>query len=324
MDPSANRLRSFLSSRWGVLIKIAVSLGILLWFALRIDYPALGSLLAAGKPALLIALAGVSLLRTAIAVFRFRLLSDLLKPIALRELFRQKFIAAYFNNFLPTALGGDAVRVFMLADCGLRKQQAAVLILIERLMGFFALVLLAVAGALAFDLPAGIELTILALAVAFAGAVTALLAGRATFDGLAGRFPFLERAWRALALLSASRKTLAAVLGLSLVFQTVTVSLSWLVAAALSIDVSFAACLALVPLVWVFTMVPISLGGIGVREAAFTYLFGRIGVPLEASLLISLGTFASLLLNGLIGAVMSFTGSVLGGVTESPESSATE
>ncbi|RZV59985.1 MAG: hypothetical protein EX270_01170, partial [Pseudomonadales bacterium] len=102
---------------------------------------------------------------------------------------------------------------------------------------------------------------------------------RATFDGLARRFPVCDRAWRALALLSASRRTLLAVFALSIVLQVATISLSWLMAEALAVEVPFSACLALVPLVWVLTMAPVSLGGIGVREAAFVYLFGLVGVP---------------------------------------------
>ncbi len=304
------RLRAFLGSRRGLLFKVSVSLGILTWFALRIDFAALAQLLADGRPAYLFALIGLSLARTAIGVFRFRILTNLLKPISVVELFKQKFIAAYFNNFLPTALGGDAVRIFMLGDCGIPKQQGAVLILIERLMGFSALILLAAFGALTFDVPTNIELAIFALALGFAVAVTAFLAGRTIFDSFAGRSPVLQRAWQALALLAESKTALLIVFGISIVFQIATISLTWLVAQALSIELPFAACLALVPLVYVATMLPVSLGGVGLREASFAYLLGLLGLPLEVSLLISLGTYAALLPNGLVGAAISLFGNL--------------
>ncbi len=311
MRSVASRLRAFAGSRWAALAKVAVSLGILLWFALRLDYAALGRLLADIRPSFLLALAVLNLARVGIAVVRFRLLTDLLQPVPLTELGKQYLVAAYFNSFLPTALGGDAVRVFMLAACGVAKQQGAVLIVIERLMGFSALVLLAVVGVLTFPVPRGVELAVFLLASGFAVAVAAFLLGRPAFDGLARRFPVLDRAWRALALLSASHRALAGVFVLSIVFQVATISLSFMVAAALGIEVSFTACLALVPLVWILTMAPVSLGGIGVREAAFAFLFGLVGVSTEASLLISLGTFAALLSIAAIGAGVFFSDSVV-------------
>ncbi len=300
-----SRLRAFLGSRWGVFLKVAVSLGILLWFALRIDFATLARIASDGRPIFLCAILGLSLTRTAIGVFRFRILTELLQPISLSELFKQKFIASYFNKILPTALGGDAVRIFMLADCGLPKQQGAVLILIERLMGFSALVLLAAFGVLTFEVPPGIMLTTFVLGLGFAGTIAMLLAGRTAFEGLAARYPVLQRAWKALALLSQSRRALLLVFTSSILFQVVTISLTWLVAKALSIALPFAACLALVPLVYVATMLPVSLGGIGLREASFAYLLGLMGLPLEVSLLISLGTYAALLPNGLVGAAIS-------------------
>ncbi len=68
----------FLGSGWGTFLKLALSLGILLWFGMRIDYAVLSRLLRDGQPAFLLALAAASLLRTGIGVIRFRILTDLL------------------------------------------------------------------------------------------------------------------------------------------------------------------------------------------------------------------------------------------------------
>lgn len=115
----------------------------------------------------------------------------------------------------------------------------------------------------------------------------------------------------ALALLASHPGTLLVAFILSILFQIASIALSWVVALAFGIDVSFIACLALVPLVWLVTLLPISLGGIGLREASFAYLFGTIGIGAEASLVISLGTFAALVMTGSVGAGLVFRNAVL-------------
>ena len=90
-------------------------------------------------------------------------------------------------------------------------------------------------------------------------------------------------------------------LAASFPFQLLSIAVTWLVARAFGIDVSFGLCSALVPLVWFFTMIPVSLGGVGLREVAFVYLFGSMGAPDEAGLLLSLGTYFALVMVGLVG-----------------------
>jgi uncharacterized protein (TIRG00374 family) len=306
-----DRLRSLNRSRLGVGIKLLVSLGLLAAFAILIDYQKLDRLFAEMRPAYLCALVALSLLRVWISAVRFRVLTRLRITIPMRALIRQFFVGAYFSNLLPTAIGGDAVRLFMLAQCGLPKQEGAVNIFIERSIGSAALVVLALTGVLTFPVPSEIRLGVVGLAVLVVAAAAGLLAGRRHFARIAKRRPGLERAMSALALLASHPGTLLAAFILSILFQIASIALSWVVALAFGIDVSFIACLALVPLVWLVTLLPISLGGIGLREASFTYLFGTIGISAEASLVISLGTFAALVMTGSVGAGLVFRNAVL-------------
>jgi hypothetical protein len=189
----------------------------------------------------------------------------------------------------------------MLADAGLPKQQGAVFILAERLLGFAALLLLALTGIAAYRVPAHLGAMVIGLALL--GVVVAL-GSRALARMARRRLPNLERAADAVELLRRHPLALVRVLLASLVFQVASIALTWVVALAFGIEVPFLACLALVPLVWVVTMLPISLGGVGLREASFAYLFGAIGLSIEQSLLLSLGTWAALLFIGAIGGVI--------------------
>jgi len=306
------RSLSFLrGSRSATVGKALVSLGILIAFAILIDYATLGQLAREMRPAYLAALALLSFLRIGIAAVRFRVLTRMKMRIPLRSLIRHYFVAAYFNNLLPTVIGGDAVRLFMLADCGLPKREGAVYILIERTIGSVSLVLLALAGVLAYPVSPGIKRVVIGMAILAAIGTGVFLAGKPLYLRLALRHPALERAFAALALLSQNPRALLWALILSVAFQMASIALSWLVALAFEIELSFLACLALVPLVWLITLLPISIGGIGLREVSFAYFFGTMDIPTEASLLISLGTFAALILPGGVGAWLFFRDSVL-------------
>ena len=205
---------------------------------------------------------------------------------------------------LPTALGGDLARVFMLTHVGLGARRGIALILIERVSGVVALVMIATWGLVAYDAPVQLQWVVLVVATLTGSTLVAFFAGARRIAQLP-RMPDAAREVLCDARAHAEdSRLLFRLLAHSLLLQVASISVSWIVAAALDVDLSFSACLALVPLVWLATLVPLSFGGIGVREAAFAYLLGTVGVSPEASLLVSLGTFASLVFNGVVGAVL--------------------
>lgn len=309
-------LRRLSTSRTGVALKVVVSVGLLVWFVLGIDGQRLLDLIGRARPGfvLLMALAGLS--RIWISAVRFHFLSRPIRRVGLRTLSRHYFVASYFNNLLPTALGGDVIRVFLLAKQGLSKVESGALILIERSVGAGALVALAALGVALFPVQAELRWLVLGIGAMLAGGVLVFLAVGRRLARRIVRWPSLQGAVDAAAVLSHRPLALSGVVILSLVLQVVSISVSWLVALAMGIDISFLACLALVPLVWLVTMLPVSIGGIGLREVSFAYLLGTIGISSEESLLISLGTFATLVLNGAIGGLILARGSLRGGLAE--------
>jgi len=249
------------------------------------------------SPWLLLWIPLLSLARIWIMAQRFHVLVAPLQPIDRATLARQFLVGAYANNFLPTAIGGDALRIAMLRQEHVSGRLALSLVLLERLIGFAALVALSAAGAFLVDLPAAIRAIVVALALA-------TLLGILIFRALL-RAPGQTR-WSRLVSpdLRLEGRTLALAFAWSLVLQLFSIGLSWVVGLALGAAVPAGIYLALVPLVWVVTMLPVTIGGVGLREAAFVYLFGSAGVSSEVSLGISLGTWAGLLFSGLLGGIV--------------------
>jgi hypothetical protein len=88
----------------------------------------------------------------------------------------------------------------------------------------------------------------------------------------------------------------------AVVVQIMTVAFGWAVARALGIHISAFDLAVVVPMAGVVQMIPLSINGFGVREAMYSLYFTRIGLPIEAAILLSLTSTALVMLYSLTGA----------------------
>jgi uncharacterized membrane protein YbhN (UPF0104 family) len=217
-------------------------------------------------------------------------------------------IGMFFNLVLPTSVGGDVVRVWYLARQGGpapatgRSTAAALSVFIDRANGLAVLIVLACAAVALY--PAHLEGWITA-AVASMGA--ALLAGLAVLPllprlrpRLAGR-PRLAQVVDGAVLCLGHRRLMVAVTLLSLVVQVAGVLLTWLVARGLGLDLSLAYSCILATVVSVLTLLPVSVNGMGLREAGTAVLLAPLGVGTARAVTLGLLTFA-------VQAALSLTG----------------
>ncbi|HEV2121205.1 MAG TPA: lysylphosphatidylglycerol synthase domain-containing protein, partial [Chloroflexota bacterium] len=91
---------------------------------------------------------------------------------------------------------------------------------------------------------------------------------------------------------------------LSFVFQATVVLAAWAGFAAIGVPVSLGACFLFIPIISAIQLVPVSLNGLGVREGAYVFFFGSIGIG-------QLESVAASLLFGLLVAAVSLAGGVL-------------
>jgi uncharacterized protein (TIRG00374 family) len=205
----------------------------------------------------------------------------------------------FLNIFLPGALGGDVYRVYRVARHSGDSEAAFVSVFLERFTGLATLALLAL-----FGLPAAFRLLgswdVLLL---FLGCVAALVGGvlliasrtllgraepwlrRLRLGGLARR---LARVQDLLRVFARHRRALALSVGISLGLQLAIVAYHYLIARQLHVEVSYLEMLVFIPIVAVIPLLPISLGGLGVKEGLWVYLFSRVGLTAEQALLLSL------------------------------------
>jgi hypothetical protein len=228
------------------------------------------------------------------------------------------FIGMFFNIFLPTIVGGDAVKAILLARETGAPARATMSVFMERNVGLFAL--LTIATAAAFVAPPvevrGFNLLQLTLFV-LAGFIAAniVLANRPAYrlvDYLVAMTPLSRIRSRAASLYDAIvpyrearwRGVVLAATAQSFLFQGVVILVVFLNANALGLSVPVAALAVFVPLISLAGMLPISVNGLGIREALYLILFGRIGVPADAAVSMALLYFAVTLAASLPGGIV--------------------
>ena len=216
-------------------------------------------------------------------------------------------VGQFCNLALPTSVGGDALRIWSLHRHGTAAGVAFSSVAVERVTGVVILglmVSLSVA-ALKSDMPGGIFLAL----VSAGPLLLAALALLAFADSVPLTwFPSwltvpVAGSARALRLLVAAPPTLLELMALSAAASTAGIAAAYVVGRSLEIDLSFAAYVAFVGGAALLALLPVSLGGWGVREAGMVALFATSGVPSEAAVALSL-------VFGILPAVVALPGAV--------------
>ena len=274
----------------------AVISAALFWFVLRhIDVAHDFEQIQRASAALLIAATLLCVVAVCLQAWRWQLILEIGgKTYALTRLISHTFTGMFFNQALPSSVGGDAIRVWLILRDGAPPSLAIRSVLIERGLGLLALIALSSLGLPTFvralGLPPlatwGLELGVLA---GLALTVVALRFLQRS-EWLA-RFR-LGRGIRAMAidtltLLGEPWKATAFVL-VVLLGQFLGCAAVWLLASAIGRPIALIDTLIVLPTVFLLVALPISIAGWGVREGAMLVGLGQLAVPASDAVLISI------------------------------------
>jgi uncharacterized membrane protein YbhN (UPF0104 family) len=256
----------------------------------------------ASVPWLLVAMV-ITATSTLLAVWRWNLLLKTQHvQISFRSLLGSFLVATYFNNFLPSNIGGDVVRIGDTARHTNSKTLAATVVLMDRILGLNALVFVAALGATAVGrlhhTAAPIwPVWLWAGFLAGAAAMTPAVLAPAGFGRLLSPLTVFHPEWvgnrittltGALARFGEKPRALVVAFAGAILVQTAIVFFYFAVAYGLHLDIGLWDLAVVIPMSFVVQVVPVSVGGFGVREAFFSYYFHRIGQPIEDAVLLSL------------------------------------
>jgi uncharacterized membrane protein YbhN (UPF0104 family) len=299
--------------------KLVVSLGLLGVLFARTDLSSLWhSVKTASLPWVLLAL-GLYLVQMVVATWRWWLLLGVQDvPVGGRRLLGSYLVAAFFNNFLPSNIGGDVIRIRDTSRPPASKTLAATVVLTDRYIGLLGLVLVAATGA-TLAVGAGGHAVPVLPSWLWAGFLLATLVPAPAVvapDGV-GRvlqpLTVLHPEWvggqisKLTEILGRFRERPSALLqtfGGAVVVQGMLVVFYAAVARSLNIPITMANLAVIVPISFVVQMVPVSVNGFGVREAVFSFYFTRIGLPIHSAMALSLGATAVVMFFSLSGALV--------------------
>ncbi len=227
------------------------------------------------------------------------------------RLWSHVLVGVFFNQTLPSSIGGDAVRILRVKREGLSLQMAVNSVIVDRATGLAGLIILVAFGQIlssseTTDPMLRMMLSVLSVAGTLAFLVAALL----------DKIPLPARMlrWRWLAALAGLSQDFrrvfmdprqAAMLLLSATAMQITIPLAvYAISRSLTIPVGLIDHLILVPPAILILVLPISIAGWGVREAALVYAFAFVGVAKPEAFAVSVLFGIIVIFSGLPGAVL--------------------
>jgi uncharacterized membrane protein YbhN (UPF0104 family) len=300
-------------------LKLGVSVALLAYLLSRVDTAKLFTKIREASLVWLAAALGLYLLMILASAWRWqKLFAAQRMSVSGGTLVRSYLVATFFNNFLPSNIGGDVVRIRDTAAVAGSKTVATTIVVIDRAIGLLGLLFVAALGASATRISgsgavpvwppllwAGFAVLSAALTVPIArpGAVARLLAParRLHMEWVQER---LAKMTSAFSRFRERPSSLLWCLAGAVIVQMVLVAFYAAVAYSIAIPIPIAQLAVLVPVSFVVQMLPVSVNGFGVREATFSYYFVTLGLPVDSALALSLLGYATILAFSLSGAVV--------------------
>jgi hypothetical protein len=297
--------------------RLVVSLALLYFVLGSIDLNALWSRVRSMNPGW-VALALAAYASTiVVSVWRWeRLLRTQHIEVARKTLTQSMWVSLFFNNFLPSNIGGDVVRIADTAAAAGSKTVATTVVVADRALGLAALTLVAALAAFSasvsgIHIPGGRWLALLstvAVIVVVPFAVMPQLISHLLAPIRALNRPWMtERAERletAVLKFHAAPSDLAAAFGGAVLVQVTIVGFYLLAARGLAIPLPVLLGAVLIPVSLVVQLAPVSINGFGVREAVFAFFFARFGLPTDAAVALSLVATGLVMALSLIGGLV--------------------
>ena len=214
------------------------------------------------------------------------------------------FLGMFYNLFLPTGMGGDAIKSYHLGKHHSNHLNSAYSILFDRLTGLCALLIISAFALWHVKLDATLNNLIIA---AIALSISGFLFAPGLLKLLQKALPKFSPWISPLQQLYHNPKRLILIFLMAIIIQLIGLGIVIGLGTLLAIKLSWSFYIVSWTLITLATLLPISINGLGVREAGFVYLFQTQQIASEQAITLSLLTFIIPLLASLFGLVPFFS-----------------
>jgi len=285
------------SKKLFLLLRIVISCGILYLIFRKLEYDQMKNLI----PKLIISFLMLSflfvLLDRVLMSQRWNILLKAKKTvIPFIEIVRIYFVTSFLGMFVPSSIAPDAMRAYLATKYGCTNAGAISSIFLDRLLGFLSFALVASVSCLVLFLNGNSQIIstsmLILVLLPFLAVILWLLlhryiaqilqkfSGTRYFDSL---YRILVESYSSLVSYKNNVLDLIKVAIICFFNHGLFIITVYLITLSLNVPVSVVHLCIFLPLVALVTMVPISLGGLGVQEGAYVYLFSRSGLSVQES-----------------------------------------
>ena len=233
----------------------------------------------------------------------------------LARLINLYMVGIAFSHFLPTGMGGDAIKAYYVGRDSNNNAGAASAVVMSRATGFFSMLFVASPALMIwhghFTREVVIGLVSLSLLVGslIGGAVFSVTLLPRLFKGTWAKhriFASAKSIGNALSMTFRRPRFLCVAILFGILFHLVACLNYYTYATALGMNVPLYFYFVAIPLISLVAFLPISINGFGVRESAFVLVFSTIHVPSATSLLLALLMDVQVLFFGVVGGCIYF------------------
>jgi glycosyltransferase 2 family protein len=286
--------------------KVGVSAGALYLVLRQVDFDAMLRVIARADVVDVVAVIAIYLAGQAMTAWRWKLIAQRVGfEEGMGEFLRFYFVGMFFNLFGPSTLGGDLVRALYLGAPSARRTMAVHTVLFDRVSGLVMLVFVAVAALGLFG-RFGLPWLVIGLVVVtgVGMAVGWFLVPAIVRRVFSTESKIARLVQRDLGPFWNDHALLARAAGVSVVFHVLQCSSLMLLGHALSMEIDWRYYFVFHPLVTVLSAIPVSVAGLGIREAGYVWFLQRQGIDNDIATAFGILWFVVLLASSLVGGLV--------------------
>ena len=299
-----------------IFFRVGISVALLIFLFRQVDKKSLLALVKnADKPLLFFSFI-IFFISYPLCLFRWEILLKAAKiHLPLKRIIISFAGGIFFNLFLPSTIGGDLVRSIDLGSHTKKPKEVVATVLLDRLSGYIGLVIIALFAVIfgwrfVEDVSVLIPVFIILILLV---AILLVLFNKYTYSKVNRllRSPDSGRIREAITslhqeihLFSRDKKVIFNNLGLSLLVQLTAPLSFYLLGLSLGIKINIAYFFVFIPVIGAITLLPISIGGLGLRDASTIYFFAKAGVCKDMAFAMSLLNFSFILVCGSLGGII--------------------
>ena len=218
------------------------------------------------------------ILNYVVSAFRWKalLIHGTSKHVSVKYLIYLYFTGAFFNNFMPTSIGGDVYKVFKLGKKIHSSVDAFSATFMERFTGVIALVLISLISL--------VKLLGLLGALLIVGFIVGIVVGYFTLSFLSSKSEKLKKIYDSLNAYRGQYRVLFWAFLTSFIVQLLAIFTQYFIFSALGVQIDLAFALAVFPVITLAGFFIPSLNGVGVQDALYMRMFATVGVAEPLSL----------------------------------------